>query len=236
MAISTASEKNFNDLRTAAFLFTQEKIEKGKQVFSLICRDPHDDEWGVYYFMWIVKNSPSGMDDYGRNCFHDLSGLSSTGREKALAIQRYLTARGVSAEFVLTPLLEARLIRMGILSPPPIPLSIIAKRKIDGDFFKAIGGVAAAALGILVTAGGVIMMLGSRGSCRELPNLAGHITVGGGHIALSNAVQTLGNHLPSILSSSRSVVGDAERHFHSLPTALTSSSVEHQLQQVNKQP
>ncbi len=55
VAVSSASKRNFNYLRAAAFVFTQEKIEEGKRVFSLIYRDPRDDEWGVYYFMWIVK-------------------------------------------------------------------------------------------------------------------------------------------------------------------------------------
>lgn len=231
---------NFQYLRLAAYIFNQEKVEDGKRVFSLICHDPRHDEWGVYHFMWIVKNSPSGIDDYGRKCFHDLSGLSSTGREKALAIHRHLTARGVAAEFVPSPSLEAFFIRTGILSVPAgqlsrmqilsVPsdqLSINAEEdQIDWDLIKMIGGAAATAIGILVTAGGVIMMLGSGGSPRELPSLAGHITAGGGHIALRDTVQSIGSNLPSILSSNRSVIGNAERHFHSLPTELNSSSVQ----------
>ncbi|MBS0651394.1 MAG: hypothetical protein JSR93_09555 [Verrucomicrobia bacterium] len=200
MAVS-AVERNFNYLRASAFIFNQEKIEEGKRVFALVCREPHNDEWGVYHFLWIVKGSPAGIRDYGRICFHDIHGISSSGREKALAIHRHLTARGTFTEFVLTPSIERFYVRCGILQLPAQIIETVAQEETDCDLIKNLAGAAAFGVGILVTAGGVLMMLREGGAPRELPTLAGHVTVGGGHFQFGEAVQRIAEMIPQIRAS-----------------------------------
>ncbi|MBS0653994.1 MAG: hypothetical protein JSR39_10785 [Verrucomicrobia bacterium] len=205
MAVSV-SERNFNYLRAAAFIFNQEKVEEGKRVFSLVCREPHHDEWGVYHFLWIVKGSPSGIRDYGRICFHDIHSLSSTGREKALAIHRHLIARGTFTEFVLTPSIERFYVSCGILQLPSPIIETTAQEETDCDLINNLAGAAAFGVGILVTAGGVLMMLRGGGAPRELPTLAGHVTVGGGHFHFAEAVQRIAETIPQIRASASDVL------------------------------
>lgn len=200
MAVS-ATERNFNYLRAAAFIFNHEKIEEGKRVFALVCREPHHDEWGVYRFLWIVKGSPPGIRDYGRICFHDIHGLSSTGTEKALAIHRHLIARGTFTEFVITPSIERFYVSCGILETPTPIIETPAQEETDCDLIKNLAGAAAFGVGILVTAGGVLMMLREGGAPRDLPTLAGHVTVGGGHFHFAEAVQRIAETIPQIRAS-----------------------------------
>ncbi|MGE0671251.1 MAG: hypothetical protein AB7H48_09095 [Parachlamydiales bacterium] len=85
-------------------------------------------------------------------------------------------------------------------TPTPI-IETPAQEETDCDLIKNLAGAAAFGVGILVTAGGVLMMLREGGAPRDLPTLAGHVTVGGGHFHFAEAVQRITETIPQIRSS-----------------------------------
>ena len=48
----------------------------------------------VYAQIWISRNKPQGNPEYGRQTFHDTNGHFSTAKEKAEAIDKYLSSVG----------------------------------------------------------------------------------------------------------------------------------------------
>lgn len=74
----------------------------GKEMFLEAVRTSgrSDIENDIYGQMWNIKGRPQNMPEYGRLCFNDGNGFSSTLREKASAIDAYLRSKEV---FVAPP-------------------------------------------------------------------------------------------------------------------------------------
>jgi hypothetical protein len=78
-----------NHLNAASGQFRNGNKSLGLENFRYV---PSTHQNKVYEQLWIDKNSPKGNPEFGRQAFHDTTGLYSTVQEKAKAIEGYIAS------------------------------------------------------------------------------------------------------------------------------------------------
>lgn len=82
-------------LQSAYTSYANGDSTSGNSHFQQAAQLSKEAEHGIYREMWTLKHKPTGNSEFGRYCFHGVSGLSSTAQERAAAIKLYMDSKGV---------------------------------------------------------------------------------------------------------------------------------------------
>jgi hypothetical protein len=77
-------------LKLAVDNFRKANTTEAMIIFGAACHKPKELEFKVYRQMWKLKGRPEGDPEFGKKCFRNQKGLSSSALEKAEAINRVL--------------------------------------------------------------------------------------------------------------------------------------------------